>query len=155
MPDIPPEEQNDIVVPELWIADSTGWTNAQQIGTYDGTVNTNQYMFKVVLDQDYSSVKLSVFDDTIHDTPATKQALIGTSSSNNTSLIKAIETTSGAPSEDWTSVTDDIYDLESENNMLTIADPTSGDKYLNLVVYLVDDLTYVEDTFTISIIAEI
>ncbi|MHA1408900.1 MAG: hypothetical protein ACTSQY_01030 [Candidatus Odinarchaeia archaeon] len=142
VPEIP--GSGSTIVPELWVADDP-YANGQKVNNYDGTVNTNQYILKIVVGSCIACV-LAVYDDNTHGS-ATADMLIGTTTSSNTSLFKAIDTTSGAPGAGWTSVTDSTTQLR-DGNELTLTPNTTN--YLNFVVYLVNELDTVNDDVVLT-----
>jgi len=77
-----------------------------QCTTYDGTLNTNQNVLRIYFANYGTSTApiLTAWDDNNFNT-TDNEVLAGTSATSNTSWIKAVETTSGAPGASWTGST--------------------------------------------------
>lgn len=131
---------------ELWKGDASPYANGVQCTTYDGTVNTNQNLMRVYFADNPTSTppELHAWDANDH-TSADKEILAGTVSTNNTSYIKAIETTDGAPGPGWcnettanTPASGGATGLRGDDGYITCSSAAiaNSEKLFNLVCYV-------------------
>ena len=90
------------VAEQLWGATYPGYGSGVQAALYDGTVNLNQNVMSIFFANNPTTTPpiLTAWDDTSHST-VIQEMLAGTSETGNTSWLKAIETTAGAPIAPW------------------------------------------------------
>ena len=147
------------VAEELWIGDSP-YANGQKCTTYDGTVNTNQNVLRVYF-ANYGTATapiLTAYDNTSHN--STNVAILaGTTTSENKSLIKAVETTNGAPSANWCSITTgtaggaSVNDLKGDTDYVVCSSAASANshKLFNIVAFCPYDINVGDYAVVLSV----
>ena len=142
-------ETGNKVAEEMWVGDYPTYASGVQCTTYDGTVNTNQNVLSIYFATNPTSTapKLTAWDTSAHST-IVKEALAGTSGSSNTSLIKAVETTAGAPGASWCTITTESAGGASTNALagndhyVQCASAATADsaKIFNIVLWIPSDI---------------
>ncbi len=94
------------VAEQLWGANYPTYGSGTKCATYDGTVNTNQNVLSILFATNPTATApiLTAWDTSAHST-VNYEMLAGTAGTSNTSWLKAIETTSGAPGAAWCTAT--------------------------------------------------
>lgn len=122
-----------------------------QCTTYDGTLNTNQNVLKITFSEATSTAPILTAWDDSNLNSVTNEILAGTSGTSNTSWLKAVETTSGAPGSSWTSSTVSLDDnsnpaggpnaLKGNDRFVPCASTASAgsSKLFNIVCYVPSD----------------
>ena len=122
-----------------------------QCGTYTGAVNTNRNVLRFTFSAATSTAPiLTAYDDDNFDS-VISEILAGTTVTSNSSFLKAVETTSGAPGGAWCTVsTNDASNPSGGPNALKGSDryvPCSavagagGTKLFNIVSYCPSDVS--------------
>lgn len=140
------------VAPELWAGSVSSWPAGtfNQCATY-GSVNTNQYVLKVSFATNPTSTApiLTYYDDVDHGADPDDEMATGTSGTNNTGFLKAIETTDGQPAASWCSGTTGVAGASTINCLdgdqsfvqCAAAATAGADKYFNMCGWLPSDAT--------------
>jgi len=152
-PTIINNNSSEVVNPAVcWLGDFPVYGNGQKVETYVPVNSATQYskVIRVIFDEDTTTPpKITAWKD---DTKTTTdcEALNGTSMTSLTSLIKMIETTLGAPAQNWcandyaiASPYAQMNALRGNENFLTCADVSSagGNKDFAIAVWLPADLS--------------
>lgn len=140
------------IAEELWIDDDSASSApyAFECGTvYDGTVNTNQNVFRIFFETNPTSTApiLTAYDTSSHAADPAKEICTGTTTSNSAGWIKAIETTASAPGASWCTcgttsaggASTNCLDGDQRYVVCASAASANSAKLFNFVVYVPDD----------------